>query len=267
MTGRGSLFPRPDAAALPAWRQVDYHIHTCHSECGRPEMQPGQIVRRAEQLGLRAIAFTDHLEEPRHRDYFPILRRELAAVETPMRIVFGCEVTVRPPRRLTIDAEFARQFDYVLCGYNHFHDPGMVDYFIGLSEREAKAEVLGMFTAAVESPLVHAVAHPFYVYPGSALRSDLYDTITDDEIMPIIETAARNGIAFELSPKGLHPDNAIGGRRLLGLAADAGIDFVVGTDAHALDRIGQTACLADLIEDLGLDASRFVHPGSGSGDG
>ena len=39
----------------------DYHIHTHYLGCGNETMQVEAIVRRAEALGLRSIAITDHL--------------------------------------------------------------------------------------------------------------------------------------------------------------------------------------------------------------
>ncbi|MDL2282321.1 PHP domain-containing protein, partial [Parabacteroides sp. OttesenSCG-928-G06] len=40
--------------------KIDLHIHTCLSPCGSLEMSPSQIVDRAIERGLSAIAITDH---------------------------------------------------------------------------------------------------------------------------------------------------------------------------------------------------------------
>lgn len=46
------------AALRPMW--VDLHVHTVLSPCAEVEMIPPLIVRRARELGLGAIAITDH---------------------------------------------------------------------------------------------------------------------------------------------------------------------------------------------------------------
>ena len=243
-----------------SWRDCDFHIHTYHSECGTAEMIPEAIVRRAHAIGLKAIALTDHLELDHHRDYFPILRKELRRLKSPIPVAYGCEATVLPPRRVTIDAEFAAQFDHILCGYNHFHNIEHVEHFYDLCDAEKKAEILGMFQAAVDCPLIDAIAHPFFVYHGSAMRRDIYEGITEKEIAPILEAALRNDIAFEISPKAIDADLKPAADRLYRLAADAGLSFIVGSDSHILASLGKLGMLSDFIESLGLDDSRFVYP-------
>ncbi len=40
--------------------RADFHIHSCLSPCASLEMSPAAIVRQAKDVGLNAIALTDH---------------------------------------------------------------------------------------------------------------------------------------------------------------------------------------------------------------
>jgi PHP family Zn ribbon phosphoesterase len=40
--------------------RADFHIHSCLSPCASLEMSPAAIVRRAKEVGLNAIALSDH---------------------------------------------------------------------------------------------------------------------------------------------------------------------------------------------------------------
>lgn len=40
--------------------RADFHIHSCLSPCASLEMSPLSIVRQARQVGLNAVALTDH---------------------------------------------------------------------------------------------------------------------------------------------------------------------------------------------------------------
>lgn len=69
--------------------KVDLHIHTCLSPCGSLEMSPSVIVQKALDMGLSAIAITDHnttLQCP-----------EIQALgrEADLLVFAGAEVTTR----------------------------------------------------------------------------------------------------------------------------------------------------------------------------
>ncbi|MDF7825325.1 PHP domain-containing protein [Pontiellaceae bacterium B12227] len=40
--------------------RADFHIHSCLSPCGSLEMSPAAIVQQAKEVGLNAIALSDH---------------------------------------------------------------------------------------------------------------------------------------------------------------------------------------------------------------
>lgn len=49
--------------------QIDYHIHTAYCGHAEKEMTVANIIKRAEEIGLKSIAITDHVyvKEQLHR--------------------------------------------------------------------------------------------------------------------------------------------------------------------------------------------------------
>ncbi len=67
--------------------RTDLHIHSCLSPCASLEMAPAAIVQRAKQVGLNAIALTDHNCTFNLPAFSVICKRE------GMACLYGMEVT------------------------------------------------------------------------------------------------------------------------------------------------------------------------------
>lgn len=67
--------------------RADFHIHSCLSPCAMLEMSPSAIVRRAMEVGLSAIALSDH------NCAFNLPAFAAVCAEHRMDCLFGVEVT------------------------------------------------------------------------------------------------------------------------------------------------------------------------------
>jgi len=72
----------------------DFHIHTAYLKCANETMSVPALVHRCEELGLEAIAITDHLNAPEFLPKHELILQDLREIESPMRIYFGVEVNV-----------------------------------------------------------------------------------------------------------------------------------------------------------------------------
>jgi histidinol phosphatase-like PHP family hydrolase len=72
----------------------DFHIHTTYLKCANETMTVPALVRRCEELGLEAIAITDHLNAPEFLPKHDLIKQDLAEIQTGMKIYFGVEVNV-----------------------------------------------------------------------------------------------------------------------------------------------------------------------------
>jgi len=235
----------------------DYHVHT--RRCGHAGGASEDFVRRALALGLREIAFTDHV--PLY--FLPLERRDpklamgeeefddyVAEVEA-LRRAFAGEI----PVRLGLEADYAegREEDLkhwlaradwdVVLGSVHWVAGGWID---DPSTSPARFDREG----------VGALYGEYYRLLALAARSGLFDVLTHFDLpkkhghrpaAPFVEAeeaalaaAKTAGCAIEISSAGLRKPVAelYPEPRLLARAAALGIPVTFSSDAHAPAEVG-----------------------------
>jgi histidinol-phosphatase (PHP family) len=232
---------------------VDCHTHTRYSD-GTATVE--QNVARAEELGLGCICCTDHLTLPASID--PACEVSVAEADLPalaadveraraahpgVEVVFGFECDYYPGCEPNI-AAWSRGATLRL-GSVHLLDGSWIDDLSDLSYWDAHGteavweryfEVWGQ---ACSSPAgFHVMAHPDLAmllgrFPADDVRARLYDRAA--------EAAREAGVRVELNTAGLvkpvgrmypHPE-------LLARFCAAGVPLTVGSDAHAVARVGE----------------------------
>ena len=87
------MFRRAEFDNLPA---ADMHIHTVYCGHAAPDMTLGNIVRQAEQVGLKQIAITEHVWNNQCLAELEILQKEFEGLESAITVRLGAEVDVDP---------------------------------------------------------------------------------------------------------------------------------------------------------------------------
>lgn len=175
---------------------IDLHTHTIFSD---GQLIPAELVQRAEQLGLRALAMTDHVD-PSNMDF--ILPRLLVAADElnrhhRLRALAGVELTHVPPEIIGRLAGEAREMGAQIVVVH--------------GETLVEPVAPGTNRAALEAG-VDLLAHP-----GLLSREEA-------------ELAAQKGVMLELSARKGH---CLANGHVARLAQEAGATLVVNTDAHA----------------------------------
>ncbi|WP_456426444.1 histidinol phosphate phosphatase domain-containing protein [Desulfurobacterium sp.] len=186
---------------------IDLHTHTVFSD---GELIPSELVRRAEFIGYRAIAITDHAD---YSNYQFIIENLLKTVEiltenTNVIVLPGVEITHVPPVKIPELIEKCR------------NEGAKVVVVHGETVVEPVAE--GTNLAAVEGG-ADILAHP-----------GLVDLKT-------LEMAAKKGVAIEITARKGH--NITNGY-VVRVGREVGVRFVINTDAHSpSDLIDRTFAL------------------------
>lgn len=241
----------------------DLHIHTFHSPCGKPEMVLADIIHTAVQRGITRLGITDHIYPSTDLGIFDNIRAAAADacsdMENPPEIFFGCEAEVMSPGSSTATPELAKQLDYVMAAATHFQNKGVTDLPTGMGDRATADHYLKMFQYAVSLPWVDTIAHPFFVVPGICPVEALY-LLQDSDLLPAIEMAKENNIAMEISRRVFFPGQLEFSVRFYELCEKVGLKFTIGSDAHALEDIGNVRILRPVINTLGLTEKNFWLP-------
>ncbi|GAB6076355.1 histidinol phosphate phosphatase domain-containing protein [Desulfurobacterium crinifex] len=175
---------------------IDLHTHTIFSD---GELIPSELVRRAESIGYRAIAITDHVD---YSNYKFVLERLYETVDilnenTSLTVIPGVEITHVPPVKIPELIQKCREVGAKIVVVH--------------GETVVEPVAPGTNKAAIEGK-ADILAHP--------------GLITKEEV----ELAVENDIYLEITARKGH--NITNGH-VVKLAKEIGARLVINTDAHS----------------------------------
>ena len=174
---------------------IDLHTHTLFSD---GELIPAELIRRAEVLGTRAIAITDHCDFTNFEHILSSLKHAKIMCEgRDIEVFVGVELTHVPPGKISRLAEMVR------------HAGAEVIVVHGESPVEPVQPDTNRMAIKAD---IDILAHPGF--------------ITED----IAQAAKDSGIMLELTARGGH--NRTNGH-VAKTAFAVGAELVVDTDTHA----------------------------------
>lgn len=234
---------------------ADYHTHTPYSH-GKGTVE--ENAARAKELGLKQIGITDHgfshLAFGLKRKKVPALVEDCrtASEKLGIDVLVGIEANIRGESGLTDMTESDYEnFDLFLCGkhvliaYETFGD--WLHYFGGnftvdkfgrkpsgaLVERNTRA-----YINMIRKNPVDIVSHLNYVCPADAAE--------------VAKCAADYGTYIELNSKKTHLTD-----EELFAVVETGVRFVVDSDAHSVDRVGDTKLVEEQLSRVHVPPERI----------
>ncbi|MEN8128091.1 MAG: PHP domain-containing protein [Planctomycetota bacterium] len=231
----------------------DFHIHTEY--CGHAAgMSVEAILLQAEELGLSAIAITDHIFKRADRAIIEKIRTDVAAYGPDLKVFVGAEVDV--------DADYAdgrfvadtfEGLDYVIAGFHYVPTVGnypRTPEDNPLHDKEFMDVWASSLLGIVNNPGVHTLAHP-----GRLLAASMDLDVHFEDALCVFEKAAalsaKNETAWELNELTgyrLPPQWQGQWHRIYQIALDAGVKLVYGSDAHTPECVGLHD-FVDLVRD------------------
>ncbi len=238
------------------------HVHSRVSLCAKPEMELEAVVGAAYHAGLDLIGLSDHIDEADDsaREALVLANRELVARSgSPVRVLVGTETTVLSPGRPAAGDGAREALDFVSVALNHYHLKN-VEHPVERTPQGYAAHHLEMMRATIECPWVDIVVHPFLHGKLSAAdHSRVLEAYDRREMRDTLELMAKQDVRMELNPG--HVAHAPGFfAEVVEMGRQAGLRFVIGTDAHRLVDIGYTEQGLALLEQIGLRESDISLP-------
>ncbi len=171
----------------------------CHSFLSDGELLPMELLRRAQVLGHRAVAITDHVGPSNVERVVAELARDCeVAMEAGFLALPGVEVTHVPPRALGRVVHIARRAGARIVVVH--------------GETPVEPVAAGTNAAAVALPEVDILAHPGFLTLEEA------------------ERARETGVLVEISGRRGH---SLANGHVARILMEAGALPIVNTDAHA----------------------------------
>lgn len=231
---------------------ADLHIHTPLSRCCRDDRQtPGSVIEELASLGVRRIAFTDHVwlnpaadpgsfyRTQRSDHAIRVLKTTMHTGVWPLEVLVGCEADMISPDTFGITPEECLAFDVVLLASSHFHLDG-VESPPEKTPAGVARHLARFFLAAARSGIADILTHPLIPFGFLEQADRILDVFSESELFDMLAIAAQKGAAIEINggilaewqKYSLRRESLV---RIFSIAKAAGCVFSCGSDAHSFD--------------------------------
>lgn len=233
----------------------DYHTHTVYSH-GKGTVMENAV--QAAKIGLKEIAISDHGFEQmafgiKHRE-MPTLIRDVqeAARATGIRVYVGIEANLCGENgRTDLKEEDYKDFDVFLMGVHRFVKFDNFKSWYNLFWRNY------LHTAVPIKPSkklvdynTRALINAIQKYPIDAITHLNYLCFCNVE--EVAKAARDFGTYIELNSKKRHLSD-----EELARVCDTGVRFIVNSDAHSVERIGDTELVEEQLSRVNIPYERI----------
>ena len=234
---------------------ADYHTHTPYSH-GKNTVLENTMA--AKKLGIKEIAITDHgfnhLLFGLKRKRLPDLRSEVEEAKklTGLNVLMGMESNL-----ISLDGETDMKesdlpaFDIYLMGIHEVLRYSGIGDAYNIMFRNYVAYMLG------KRPPEKVVQNTTRAYVN-AVKNNPIDILTHInykcccDLMEVAKVCADYGTYIEINTKKRHVSV-----EELNLMASTGVRFVIDSDAHSADRVGDTAIAEQLLAEADVPLDRI----------
>ncbi|PNY80760.1 histidinol-phosphatase [Deinococcus koreensis] len=228
----------------------DSHLHT--PLCGHATGTPREYAQAALDAGLSGLCFTDHMPMPSWYDAPWRMRREQLAQYVDEVAAVQAEFAGRLEVRLGLEADFhpgtERFVENVLNAHDWDYVIGSVHYIgaWGFDNPE--------FVAEYDSRDLRGLYREYYLLVEGAAKSGLFDSIGHLDLpkkfghldpdgyaaLHALDVVAESGLSLDFNTAGWRKPvaEAYPAPNLTRAAAERGIGFVLGSDAHRPREVG-----------------------------
>ncbi len=232
--------------------KLDYHIHT--KLCKHANGEMADYVEQALKLGIKEIAFTDHIPLPENFDLahrmalseMDIYLNEIEKLKTrfgnDIQILTGIEADFYDGFEDYLD-DFLRRFpmDIVILSVHFIRDWPAGNWafsyhFPGRPLKEIYSDYLQALMRGVETGLFNVLGHLDLIKRDEARLLDG----NEEEVRRLLALVSQQKMAVEINTSGLRKEigETYPHQSLWPLLADFELPVTMGSDAHAPNQVG-----------------------------
>jgi len=230
---------------------IDYHIHT--RLCKHAEGEIRSYVEQAIKLGLKEIAFTDHIPLPNnfdiaHRMSFEELDiyaewvRQMQSQYQEITIRFGIEADYYKGMEEYVEKILVSyDFDIVIMSIHFLHHwpegNWVFNYnFPDKTQTEIYSDYINTLIQGVKTGLFDIVGHSDIIKsPGQSFISTI-----PNEVEKLLNSIVSQNMAIEINSSGYRKsaNESYPGYDWLGMIKNKNVPLTIGSDAHAPNQVG-----------------------------
>lgn len=233
----------------------DYHTHTPYSHGKNTVLENAEA---AKKLGLKAVGITDHgfnhIVFGLRRKKLKALREECTAAEelTGVKVLMGMESNLTSLGGDTdMKASDLKYFDLYLCGIHEVLLYKSLKDFYYIAVKNYAAYKFGkkpsdkLFEATTKAYINAVKNNPIDILTHINFRCAC-------DVVEVAKCCADYGTYIEINTKKYHvtPEE-------LSAMAQTGVRFVIDSDAHSADRVGDTKIAEQLLSQADIPMDRI----------
>jgi putative hydrolase len=196
----------------------DYHVHCNYNDHSAPDLTIRNVVKRAEEIGLCTLAFTEHVRRTSNwiQDYLNEIN--LFAGHSKIIIIAGFEAKILKDGSIDCPKKYSNKYLVIASFHTSYND---------------KKIWMNALQKAIENPDVNIIGH---LAPEPAFKVERSEI---DSLASIIVDKKK---IVEINAKYHRPP-----ADWIRIFKSRGVKFHLGSDAHALRDVGQFERVSDLI--------------------
>lgn len=244
----------------------DFHMHTKYLRCANETMEVNAIDRECRRLGMEAIGITDHLNQRGQLELHRSILADIRRLDTDLPVYFGVELNFTGEGQgFVFDEEIKASygFQYAIGGIHQTY----VEQFdlTKVIEIQHRHHLL-----TCENPLVDALVHPYW-FNGSEFKAKGFPEFGSVALVPealtreLAAAAVETGTAIEINAGanlyGRSEDYRKAYADYVAILAEAGVKFLLASDAHAIDHLARVRMAWGLADRLHLTDDQIWRPG------
>jgi putative hydrolase len=203
----------------------DFHVHTSYNDHATPDLNVVSAVKYAESIGLRTLAFTEHVR--RESNWIDSYVNEIETNNTKpnLKLITGFEAKILRDGSIDCPPKYSADY-FVIASFHTIYGN--------------KEIWMNAIKNAIQNPDVDVIGH---------LAPEPTFSLDKDELIEICQLLKDHGKIVELNAKYNRPpmDWVLKFKKY-------NVEFHLGSDAHSLNEIGEFNRILKLVEAVGANS-------------
>ncbi len=203
----------------------DLHVHTSYNDHSSPDLNVASAVRYAESIGLRTLAFTEHVR--RESNWIERYVNEIESNNTrpSLKLITGFEAKILRDGSIDCLSKYSEDY-FIIASFHTIYGN--------------KEIWMNAIKNAIRNPDVNVIGH---------LAPEPSFSLDSEELIEICELLKEHGKIVELNAKYNRPP--IDWVRKF---KEHNVEFHLGSDAHSLNEIGEFSRIIGLVQFVGTNS-------------
>jgi putative hydrolase len=197
----------------------DFHVHTSYNDHSSPDLNIASAVKYAESIGLKTLAFTEHVRRESNWIDRYVNEIEINNTRPNLKLITGFEAKILRDGSIDCPSQYSKEY-FIIASFHTIY--GNKEIWMNAIKR------------AIRNPDVNVIGH---LAPEPSFSLDC------EELIEICELLKKYGKIVELNAKYDRPP-----LDWVRKFKEHNVDFHLGSDAHSLSEIGEFGKIFRLIQ-------------------